>query len=203
MRKLMNLLGRPLAAIAREWERMAPRERRLAAVALLVAGLAVCGVGGYLFSSSLAEVEEGNEEIRRALKAIARNRTEYLEAKQKMRAMELRIGEGAPQLATDLDAIAREVGIQIPETVERQPAAVGRRYLEHNVDVKLRQVDLKQLAKFLSRLETSRRLIYVTRLRALRRFAERDKLDVELTATAVERLKQDLPDKKGKPRTRT
>jgi len=194
MNKIKALLNKPLDVMSREWGRMAERERRLFVVFMMSLGLFVVVVGGYLVSSDIAETNAENEDIRAALKAIARNRTEYLEAKQKMRAMEVRLGDTTPQLATDMEAAAKEVGIQIPETNERTATPVGRRYLEHNVDVKLRQVDLKQLGKFLYRLETSGHLIYVTRLDVRRRFAERDKLDVELTATAIERLKKELPD---------
>lgn len=152
-------------------------------------------VGGFMFFSSLGDVETRNEEIRDALKAIARNRNEYLEAKGQMRALEVRIGSIPPQLATDLEAAAREVGIQIPETNERPAAAVGKRYMEHNVDVTLRQVDLQQLARFLHKLETGQHMIYVTRLDVRRRFAEKDKLDVKLTASGIERV-QAQPNKR-------
>lgn len=188
-------LARPLAAVAGEWDRMAPRERRLVAALGAAVVLMVMFVGGFMFFSSLGDVETRNEEIRDALKAIARNRNEYLEAKGQMRALEVRIGSIPPQLATDLEAAAREVGIQIPETNERPAAAVGKRYMEHNVDVTLRQVDLQQLARFLHKLETGQHMIYVTRLDVRRRFAEKDKLDVKLTASGIERV-QAQPNKR-------
>jgi hypothetical protein len=194
MKKLKSLLNKPFESISREWARMAERERRLFVVFAMTLGLLVVFVGGYLFSSDIADTNSKNDDMRAALKAIARNRIEYLEAKQKMRAMEVRLGDTTPQLATDMEAAAKEVGVQIPETNERTAAPIGRRYLEHNVDVKLRQVDLKQLGKFLYRLETGGHLIYVTRISVRRRFAERDKLDIELTATSIERLKKELPD---------
>jgi hypothetical protein len=62
--------------------------------------------------------------------------------------------------------------------------------------VKLRQVDLQSLAKFLSKLETGRRLIVVSRLGIRRSFADGEKLNVELTATAYERVKEQ-PRKRG------
>lgn len=194
MKKLKTLLNKPFESISREWGRITERERRLFVTLVMTLGLLVVVVGGYLITSDIAETNSQNEDIRAALKAIARNRIEYLEAKQKMRAMEVRLGNTTPQLATDMEAAAKEVGVQIPETNERTPAPVGRRYLEHNVDVKLRQIDLKQLGKFIYRLETGSHLIYVTRLGVRRRFAERDKLDIELTATSIERLKKELPD---------
>lgn len=200
---LANILRKPAETLANEWARMAPRERKLVVIFIATFFVAVVSVGTFLFVGHLGEIEDENDEIRDALEAIADNRAEYLSAKARMRAQEIRIGTRAPQLATDLEAAARQIGIQIPETNERQPKPVGRRYLEHNVDVKLRQVDLQQLGRFLNKLETGPHLIYVTRLGLRRRFAERDKLDVEITATGLERLPEGRTNDQGEGRSGT
>ena len=112
MKKLKALLNKPFESLSREWGRMAERERRLFVVFAMTLGLLVVFVGGYLVTSDIAETNSQNEDIRAALKAIARNRIEYLEAKQKMRAMEVRLGDTTPQLATDMEAAAKEVGVR-------------------------------------------------------------------------------------------
>ena len=101
------------------------------------------------------------------------------------------IGVEPPQLAADLEAAGKEAGVEIPETVDRPPSPAGKRYLEHSLDVKLRKVGLKELATFLSKVETNPRLIAITRLQIRHSFGEGDKLDVEATATAYERLKEE------------
>ncbi len=196
---LKTRLPRPLRGVVAEWDRLAPRERQLISALGAAVVLIVVFVGGFMFFSSLGEVAERNDSIREALKAIARNRNEYLEAKGQMRALEVRIGSVPPQLATDLETAAREVGIQIPETTERPAIAAGQNYMEHNVDVTLRAVDLRQLSRFLQKLETGQHLIYVTRLDVRRRFAEKDKLDVKLTATGIERVQAQPGRRKGAP----
>jgi Tfp pilus assembly protein PilO len=148
-------------------------------------------LAGYLIVDSLQEISTSNEDAREALAAIASHRDDYLDAKSRMVALETRIGAEPPQLAADLEAAGKEAGIQIPETVDRPPSPAGKRYLEHSLDVKLRKVGLKELAIFLNKVETNPRLIVVTRLQIRRSFGEGDKLDVELTATAYERLKED------------
>jgi len=194
---VLSSIKKRVSSLGNEWDRLAPRERNLVMTLGGAIVATVLFVVGFLFFSHLSDLEEQNEEIRAALDAIDDNRVEYLEAKARMRAQEIRIGDVPPQLATDLEAFAQEVGVQIPETNPRTPTPAGRRYLEHNVDVKLRAVDLRQLGRFLKKIETSQRLIYVTRIGIRRRFAERDKLDVELTATGLERLKKPLPAKRG------
>ena len=183
-----NFFRRPFAYFGREWYRLAPRERRLVAVlAGAVAAVAVAVVA-LMTTQSLADLRDENEAAREALAAIAKHRDTFLDAKARMLAQEARIGNEAPQLAADLEAAAREVGIQIPENQPRPAVPAGRHYLEHSVDVTLRQVDLLSLTKFLSKVETGTRVIVVSKMSIKRAFAEGEKLNVSLTATAWERV---------------
>jgi general secretion pathway protein M len=147
--------------------------------------------------SQIDELAEGNADIREALAAIAKNRDSYLDAKARSQAQELRIGTEPPQLNADLEAAAREEKVQIAESNERPELPVGKKYLQHELDLKIRQVDLVSLTKFLRRVETGPRLIFVSRLSIKRRFSEADQLDVELTATAFERVHEVAPKKTG------
>ena len=186
---LSGWIRRPIAYVGGEWNRMAPRERRLVGGLLSAVVVFAVLVTGFLVISSLSDIEGENNDARQALDDIAKHKDEYLEAKARMMAQDARIGTEPPQLDADLEAAAHEVGIQIPTTTPRPPVPAGKRFLEHNVDITLRQVDLLSLSKFLSKLETGRRLILITRLDIRRRFTEGEMLDVELTATAYERIK--------------
>ncbi len=194
---MSNAFRRPAAIFAREWNRTAPRERRLVGIlgGTVLAVLVV--VVALLTAQTVAEIKETNEAAREALAAIAKHRDEFLEAKGRMLAQEVRIGSEQPQLAADLDAAASEAGIQIPENVPRASVPAGRRFLEHSVDVTLRQVDLLSLSKFLSKLETGRRLIVISRMNIKRVFGEGEKLNVWMTATTYEKV----ADTKRKPAT--
>jgi hypothetical protein len=188
--------ARPAAYVSGEWERLAPRERRLIAIlAASVTGTVVV-VGTFLLFSSVSDLEEENADIRDALKAIAGHRDEYLDAKSRSQAQEARIGTDPPQLTADIEAAAREENIQIAESSERPTTPAGRRYVEHDVDIKIREVGLEALTKFMRRLETGPRLIFFTRLTVKRRYSEAEKLDVEATATAFERVREDKTKKK-------
>jgi Tfp pilus assembly protein PilO len=199
--KIKSLLGRPLGYAAAEWGRMSTRERRL--ISILVAAVVGCAllVVGYLTFDSLQTKAQENRDMREALDAIAKHSNEFRDAKAKVQAQALRIGSEPPQLAADLEAAAKEAGIQIPETVDRPDAPAGKRYVEHSLDVKLRKVDLKSLATFLSKVETGKSLILVTRLEIRRSFGgDGANVDVEMTATTYERLKDGKkPPVKGGP----
>jgi general secretion pathway protein M len=193
--KIRDWVRRPTEYLTGEWNRMAPRERRLVtALVGAVVAFAVL-VTGFIIFGSLSDIATSNDDTREALALIAKNKDIYLEAKGRMVAQEVRIGTEPPQFAADLEEAAREVSIQIPETNEQPAVAVGKRFLQHKVDVKLRQVDLQSLTRFLARLEQGRRLIMVTSLRIRKHFSEGDKLDVELTAEAFEKVKE-APKKK-------
>jgi type II secretory pathway component PulM len=185
---LIGLVQRPGAYFSREWNRLAPRERGLVAVLGGAVVAAIVAVLALLTAQSLAEIREDNAAARAALAAIAQHRDEFLDAKSRMQAQETRIGLEAPQLAADLEAAAREVGIQIPETSSKPAVPAGRRYLEHSVLVTLRQVDLLSLTKFLSKVETGQRVIVISKLSIKQAFGEGEKLNVSLTATAWERV---------------
>ncbi len=197
--KIRGAFRKPLAYAGAEWNRMGARERRLISALAGVVGLLIVAVTGYLIIDTLQELSTSNQDTREALAAITRHRGEYLEAKGRMAALEARIGVEAPQLATDLEAAAKEAGIQIPETVDRPPAPAGKHYMEHSLDVRLRKVGLKELATFLSKVETNARLITITRLQIRRSFGENTTLDVDLTASAFERIKDDKRKKAAGP----
>ena len=123
------------AGAARE-ARSSPPWRRWLAISTII-------YGTWSSFSSISDLEDGNAAIREALAAIAKHRDEYLEAKARSAVQEARIGDAPPQLAGDLEAAAHDENIQIAESSERPTARPGGRYVEHDIDLKIREVDLQ------------------------------------------------------------
>ena len=48
---------------------------------------------------------------------------------------------------------------------------MSKRWIEHDVDLKLREVDLQSLSKFMKRVETGARPIFFTHVALKRRFS--------------------------------
>jgi hypothetical protein len=183
----------PYGYLRSEWERMAPRTRRLA-ILLLTTIFCVGGLGiAWATFSSIATLGQENADIREALAEISKHHDEYLDAKTRNAVQEQRIGSEPPQLTADLEAAAKGENVQIAESSERPvaPAGASRRFLQHDLDIKLREVDLQSLTKFMRRVETGPRFIFFTRISLKHRYSETDKLDAELTATAFEKVKED------------
>ena len=191
-----RILGGPFRYFGAEWDRLAARERRsIAALGIAVAVVAISLVV-YLVFSRISDLEETNADVREAIAAITKHRDSYLEAKARAQAQEARLGSDPPQLVADIEAAAREETVQIAESNERPPTAVSKRWIEHDVDLKIRGVDLQSLTKFLKHVETGPRPVFFTSMLLKKRFSEADKLDVELTAVAFERVKDKVGGKK-------
>ena len=195
--QVVGMLQRPLGYLEGWWERQAPRQKRSVTILSVVAVVALIGLITTLTLSDISDLEDGNASIRDALTAISKHRDEYLEAKARNSVQEARIGTEPPQLAADLEAAARAETIQIAESSERPTVPAGRRYVEHDTDLKIRETDLKSLTNFMRRVETGPRLIFFTRLSIKHRYSDdSDKLDAELTATAFERVREGAAKKK-------
>jgi general secretion pathway protein M len=192
-----RLLRRPVVRLAAEWERLAPREKRWVTVLGALVVSASILLGAWLTMNRIGDLQDENAAIREALSAIAQHRDEYLEAKSRNAVQEARIGNDPPQLTADLETASRAENVQIAESSERPAVPAGRRYVEHDMDIKIRETDLQSLTKFLRRVETGPRLVFFTRLELKHRYSDdSDKLDVELTATAFERVRDDKTKKK-------
>ena len=198
LRESVTRLGRrPADFFVGEWGRLGPREKRW--VTVLAAAVATVAVALFVVFklNDISDLQDGNAAIRDALTAISKHRDEYLEAKARNSVQEARIGDAPPQLAGDLEAAARAENVQIAESSERPTVPAGRRYVEHDTDLKIRETDLQSLTNFLRRVETGPRLIFFTRLALKHPYAaDQGKLDVEATATAFERVHEDKTKKK-------
>jgi general secretion pathway protein M len=192
-----RLARRPADFFVGEWGRLGPREKRW--VTVLAVAVATVAVALFVIFklNDISDLQDGNAAIRDALSAISKHRDEYLDAKARNSVQEARIGDAPPQLAGDLEAAARAENVQIAESSERPTVPAGRRYVEHDTDLKIRETDLQSLTNFLRRVETGPRLIFFTRLALKHPYAaDQGKLDVEATATAFERVHEDKTKKK-------
>jgi hypothetical protein len=179
-----------IAQIRAQWERLSLRERRL--LTLLggsLMALVVFGVG-YVIADGLSSIEARNRDMRQALKDIGAHREEFVRALAESGAWERKIpveGKGQP-LQGFLESTAKELDITIPEMNERPPQQRGKQFIEKSVDIKLRGLNLQQLAEFMKKVETPpTQVVVVSRLFVRTRFNQHDQLDVEMTVSTFER----------------
>ena len=180
------------------WERLAPRERRLVVLVGLTTLACVFGLLIMQVQDGLAAIRAKNAETQAALHTLTQNRAEILAHRSAPGDAAATIGDEAPRLATYLETIANEVGIQIPESTERPPTTKGK-FLERTVEVKLRGLSVEQLANFLAKVETQSPIVVTQRLFVKRSsFSQDGKLDaVELTVGTYERARKDKGESRG------
>lgn len=194
----MATLQDPVNKLAEAIERMSPRERALAAALGAVTVLCVLLLFGFLIYSRLSDLEERNDAMRQALKDIERKRGAYLQARQKVNDLEQRIGQSPLQLSGFLETAAKEAGVEIRETNPRTPEAIGKKYTQRSVDLRLSKVALEPLAKFMRRLEQNAgNLVMVTQLSIRARDDKHVDFDVDMTVSTYERAAKKPPEPKG------
>lgn len=178
------------------WERLSDRER------VMVGGLGVAFVVTLLvgtawsIASGLSDLEEENLAMRQALKDIDQHRDAYQRAKAKTAQLEVRMGRGGIQLQGFLESSAKEAGVEIAETNERPPQPVGKKYVERTVDLRLRKVQLDDLAMFLRKVETGPNLVVVSSLNVRSRDDKHLDLEVEMSVSTYEHAPEPKPGKK-------
>lgn len=169
------------------FERMSARER------LLVGGLgavvlALVAVGaGYLVWSKLDDLAARNVAMRQALSDLDTHKDGYLDTQRRQAALKLAIPETPLELNTYVDQAASAVGVKIDESSEVQPAE-GTRYTQRGLQIKLRKLNLSQLASLLKQLESSTtHVVQVTELTVYTRWNKHEEVDAELVVSTYEK----------------
>ena len=179
-----------LEGLREKWERWTPRERRLVIVLAATFALFVVGLVARQILSGLSTLETRNQKTRDALKLLDENREDLIAARSKAGAEMSVFDAAAPPLATYCEEIATELGIQIPESNEKQGAPKGK-FAEKLIEVKLKNITLPELAEFLRRVETKSPAVVTQRVMVMKSaFGQPERLDsADLTIAAYERSK--------------
>jgi len=175
----------------REWyEGLAERERKM----LAVLGVALVAFALFLVpygtSAMLSSRRDHNEELRKAIALIQRNRGRMDEIEERKEAVAKRYDNPAPALAGFIENAARKSGLEIPESQDRADLPHGKKFIERSTVVRLRKVPLLPLVKMLESLENSGHPIVISRLNIRRRGRQPDSYDVELGVSAFDRVKK-------------
>lgn len=188
-----------IGRLQERWERLSPRERTLLAAMAITFMFMSTVIVGFFISDGLSTLDERNAEARSALHDLETQREAYLKAKAKAAQLETRLGKTPVQLQGFLEQVAKEAGVEIPESNEQPAKDAGKQFSERSVDLRLKQVTLENLTKFLRGIETGPNLVVVTALTIRTRDDKHQDLEVEMTVTTYEHSaeKKDKGTKKG------
>ena len=174
-------------SLAERIDRLDARERQLLGVLFAVfIGIVVLmvpvGVTA-LVSSRRSE----NEEIKQAVTAIQENRELVRKHNEEREVVLARYAQAAPPLSGFLDKLAKDSGLEIPESQDRAPVPHGKKFEERSTKIVLRKVGMLNLAKFMERIEQSGHPVSISRLNIRKRGTEQDSYDVEMFVSSYVR----------------
>ena len=173
---------------------MSAREKRLAVVMLVVMlGMGI-GFAIYLVNSAISEIQDDFEESAMILKEIELKREAFLEAKQAQRFDKKAWGTPMP-LRTLVDKVAEQTEVTVPD-VKEIPDKAGDVWIEHAVELSIRDVGLESMTRFMEEVEDYRRKfpIAITKLKIRKRRGGEDSFDVlEMMISTYEQV-QTKPD---------
>lgn len=174
-------------SIADRIDRLDARERQLLGVLVAVfLGIVVVMVPfsvTLLVSSRRSE----NEELKQAVAAIQENRELVRKHNEEREVVLARYAQAAPPLAGFLDKLAKDSGLEIPESQDRAPVPHGKKFEERSTKIVLRKVGMLNLVKFMERIEQSGHPVMISRLNIRKRGTEQDSYDVEMFVSSYVR----------------
>ncbi|MFO7178203.1 MAG: hypothetical protein DIU78_005825 [Pseudomonadota bacterium] len=184
-------------SLRERFESLEERERKLLGVFALVAILGILLFVPLGVTAALHSQRSENQAIEEAIAEIeaARSSVELIRAQKK--ALLDKYARPAPPLAAYLAKLASDVGVEIPESQDRQPVPHGKRYEEKATKLTLRKVGMLELAKFMERIEQSGHPLSITQLTIRKRSVEPDSYDVDMVVSAFERKPDKVQAKAG------
>jgi len=176
-----------MQALRDKWERLSQRERTMVAAMGITFVLMLTLIVGFLITDGLSSMEERNADMRQALRDLDTQRDKYLLMKSKMAQMETRLGTQPVQLQGYVENAAKEAGVEISDSTDRQAVAAGKKFIERTVDLHLKPATLDQLTKFMKAIETGRSLVVVKELSVRTRDDKHEQLDIDMAVSTYER----------------
>jgi hypothetical protein len=186
-----------LQALRDKWERLSQRERAMVSALGITFVVLMTMLVAFLVTDGLSSMDERNSDMRQALRDLDTQRDSYLRARNKVQALDSRLGRPPIQLQGFLEQAAKDSGFEIPESKDQPPTPAGKKYVEHSADIQLRDVTLEQLTSFMRKVEGGENLVVITALNIRVRDDKHQKLDVAMSISTFERDTSKSGAKKG------
>jgi hypothetical protein len=170
------------------WDRISPRERGLVVLLAVAAPITIAIWLGLAIGDGLARMEAHNDKLRKALVVVAdlkirgpQQPTDDLVASMPAEPL---------GLETYLSNAATTAGVPL-KGVSPRPPVTRNGFITTTVSLRLSDVTIEQLKKFLQDVETKSRYVAVTKLDLKRQdFKGKDKLEVNLEVSTYAKPKK-------------
>jgi general secretion pathway protein M len=131
--------------------------------------------------------QSDNDAVREALRSIDDEQVAIARSKANRSAVVERYARPAPPLAAFLSKFASEVGIEIPESQDRQSVPHGKKFDERSTKITLRKVGMLKLLQFMEKIEQSGHPVQIAQINIRKRGSEPDSYDVDMVVSAFDR----------------
>ena len=180
---------------------LSPREQRLVAVMGLLFVAFIIFIIVFLFNSKVTELEENSDQLTQSLRLLDEKAESYLaEEQQKEQLIQNATNKPTP-LSTIVDKASKKVEIETPDTKELPDQRHGTQWVEHSVELSLRDIDILKLTLFMEEIEENRRRfpIAISKLEVNKRKRATDNTyQVRMTVSTYEQEVAEEPSGKKK-----
>lgn len=177
---------------------LSDRERRLvlftgAAFVVFIIFLIV-----FFVQSGISDLSDETDSYVNSLELITKKEQAYLDGKQDKQRGTLR-SKPTP-LRTLVDKIGRQVSVNVPDMKELPDQRHQGSWLEHGVELSMREIGIQELVKFMEAVEGNKRRfpIAITKLEIRKRKRVQNAYDVKMIIATYEKTEKEDGDGMGK-----
>ena len=136
---------------------LSERERRLVIVMGLIFVVFIIFLVVFLFGSKVGDLEEEAEMLAESLRLLEEKAADYQERKAASLGASRKSHQKPTPLPTLVDKACKKHDLDMPDMKELPDQRHGTSWVEHAVELSMRDVDLLKLTEFMEEVETNRR----------------------------------------------
>lgn len=171
--------------LAERYAKLEPRERTLLTGLGVALALIVFFFVPLYLHQLVSSSRDENQAIRDYLDKVSESRTKIDRQNAERNVVTARYARAMPPLASFVEDAARSANIEIEESGAKPDVPHGKKYVEHVLLMKLRNVGLLGIVKTFEKIERSNYPVAITRLN-LKPRSDPDAYDVEAHVSAYE-----------------
>jgi glycine cleavage system regulatory protein len=200
----MEALSKKIEDLLAALERLSRREK------FMVGGLAICfivfvvALVSFWVSSSLGAMERRIQDKTTRLQTVIDYRQQYEEAKRRDEEVKKQIQRGRNiDLVATLTSLEKQLGVNIEDLQTRTPGINTEKGIEEvKVEVNIPLITIDRLVELLEEVERKSKTIAVRVLRVRNNFRDPTQLDVNMTVSNFQLMKEQEGPAKGAPSKR-
>lgn len=173
--------------------RLSERERKLAAITGLVFVAFLVFLFAFLVRMKIGDFTEEGERMTETMRLMAKEEQAFLSRRQQEEADRAKGLTKPVPLRTLIDNIVKDMGVTAPDMNELPDQRHFGGWVEHAVELSVREIGLVNLTKFMEQIEGNRRRfpIAISKLEITKRRRTMDAYDVEMVVSTYEQTNEE------------